>query len=189
MSYQPNKPLAGDRISQSQVDLETNFQQLNIGFGVDHNAYDAANAGQHKKVLFTTTQADPVIANPAGQLYTKSVSGTIQAFFSNGTTVSQLTGLPEDVVGEGTITLAAGLTIKWGTRNVAVVDDVKFNYPVAFSTAVFAVVVTPVRNNTGEKSFYLLALPGSGGDNDKVGFKLRSDFNGWSGFSYIAIGN
>jgi hypothetical protein len=35
----------------------------------------------------------------------------------------------------------------------------------------------------------MLALPNSGADNDENGFKLRSDFAGWLGFSYIAIGN
>ena len=88
MTYQPNRPQAGDRISQSQVDLETNFQQLNIGFGVNHNAYDAANAGEHTKVTITTPlAADPVLANPAGMYYTKAVSAVTQAFFEHTTTL------------------------------------------------------------------------------------------------------
>ncbi len=187
MAYQPNIPAATDAISQSQVDLQANFQQLNVGFAIDHNAYDAASPGQHKKVLFTNVAADPAIVNPAGQLYTKSVTGVIEAFFSNGTTVTQLTGLPQTLAGKGTLTLGGGLIFKWGTipGNGTNEIPVLFLPEIAnFPNNVYNIQLTADLNDTTAKSFAVKS-----GSASVTGFTIKSSTTSVANIYWFAIGN
>lgn len=186
MPYQPNIPAASDAISQSQVDLQTNFQQLNAGFAIDHNAYDAVNPGQHKKVLFTTVAADPAIVNPAGQLYTKSVTGVIEAFFSNGTTVSQLTGLAASVTANGYQKFANGLILQWGVETGSVSHSTLITYPLAFPANVFMVQATGVLNNGDETAKTVSIRSGSV---SVTQFRTQQSSTGIGQIYWFAIGN
>lgn len=201
MTYQPNIPSAPDKISQSQVDLKQNFQQLDSRFGQDHVTYSTGtNSGLHKQVSIPDPLlGDPVVANPAGVFYTKAVAGITEAFFRNQTTVTQLTGLPADVVGNGSVTFANGFIIKWGTMQPKpgdIVDNQFFFFPDGpgpmvgnepFPTNIFAVVVFGIKNTTGIHSLYLKST--ATGDFNVNGFIVRSDDTWSQGFMYIAIGN
>jgi len=61
MAWQPNIPLATDRLSVSQADLQGNFQAIDAWSLVNHNSIGAAAAtlGMHKWVTFTP-QAAPI---------------------------------------------------------------------------------------------------------------------------------
>jgi hypothetical protein len=201
MTYQPNIPLSNDKISQSQVDLLQNFQQLNTRFAQDHVSFSTGtNSGFHKQVTIPTVLgADPVVASPAGVFYTKAVAGITEAFFRNQTTVTQLTGLPSDIVGNGSVTFANGFIIKWGTMQPKpgnIVDNQFFFFPDGpgpmvgnepFPTNIFAVVVFGIKNTTGIHSLYLKDTTSTNFNVD--GFNVRSDDTWSQGFMYIAIGN
>lgn len=200
MTFNPNIPLSSDKISQSQVDLLGNNQQLDVRFGVDHNNFSTGtNSGMHKQISFPAVRADPVVANPAGMLYTKQISAVTQLFFANQSTVTQLTGLPSDVVGNGSVTFANGLIIKWGIMQPKpgdIVDNQFFFFPDGpgpmvgnepFPTNIFAVVVFGIKNTTGVHNIYLKST--SSGDFNVNGFLVRSDDTWSQGFMYIALGN
>lgn len=78
MTYSPNIPQSGDRPSQSQSQLLTNFQQINSIFNANHVPFNDAtvgNRGKHKYVSLLQQSIEPsAVANEA-QLYTKSVGG------------------------------------------------------------------------------------------------------------------
>lgn len=106
MTFNPQIPQAGDRPSNSQAQLLTNFGQLNTLFNADHVAYNdatVANRGLHRKVTFITSVADPAHAFPKTQLYTKTSSNAVVNdryndlyYYEQNTTgttiISQLTG-------------------------------------------------------------------------------------------------
>ncbi len=52
MAYDPNIPQPTDDLSDSQVALLGNFQQLNISFGIDHYTFSngTSNNGKHNQV-------------------------------------------------------------------------------------------------------------------------------------------
>ena len=78
MTYDPNIPLPGDFLSDSQGDLKNNFTAADNSFGRNHvNFSVATNAGKHKFVELLNT--DPVGVTPSpplilgeGTCYTKS---------------------------------------------------------------------------------------------------------------------
>ena len=64
MAYKPNIPQSTDNLSQSQIDMLGNFQQLNTSFLVDHYTFAdlTANNGKHN----TVTTPAYVAAPPTG---------------------------------------------------------------------------------------------------------------------------
>jgi len=77
MTYNPNTPLASERISDTQEPIRLNFELANTYFGVDHFAFDAAsNNGKHRRVTMpdqTATPPTPVASECA--FYAKTISG------------------------------------------------------------------------------------------------------------------
>lgn len=65
MTYNPNIPSDVDFMDISQSELQTNFQQLNTVFSVDHVAFDAiSNRGKHNKVTLLSRGTDVSIDSP-----------------------------------------------------------------------------------------------------------------------------
>ena len=73
MSFNPAIPDASDLLSQSQLDLKTNFTQLNTIFAYDHVAFNDATVidrGFHKKVQFNDNTASVAQAGTHSEIYT-----------------------------------------------------------------------------------------------------------------------
>ena len=122
MVYQADIPDPNDLISISQGEIKDNFTALNVGFAIDHYAYDVADAGKHKKITYQAPLvADPGLASPIASLYTKTIAGKSQLFFQNGalaTDAVQLTTPTITTVGnDNSITTPWGIKIKWGRFN------------------------------------------------------------------------
>jgi hypothetical protein len=89
MPYNPQIPQASDLISDSQLDILTNFQELNLVYGdenpvadpnSDHYAYDdgSTNARKHRKVRLVPQVAGAGIPTPAvteGVIYAQDAAG------------------------------------------------------------------------------------------------------------------
>ena len=91
MTYTLGIPAANLSPAAQQADLATNSDLANTFFGVDHVAYTAAaDQGEHAKVTFNNVQADPALAAPKAQLYTKTVAGNQQLFFANAGGTQQI---------------------------------------------------------------------------------------------------
>ncbi len=78
MTFDPNIPLPGDFLSDSQGDIKNNFTSINNSFGRNHTNFSVVtDAGKHKFIELLNT--DPVGVAPIpplilgeGSLYTKS---------------------------------------------------------------------------------------------------------------------
>jgi len=124
LTYLPGIPNAGDRPSQSQGQLLTNFTALNTVFGVDHLAFNAVDGGEHTQVTFNNIIADPGLAAPKASLYTKTVAADSQLFFENFdvggavNVIRQMTNLTLNAFVNGGTALGNGQYIDtpWGLR-------------------------------------------------------------------------
>ena len=96
MAYQPNIPLATDRLKDSQADLLGNFQELNTYLNVNHTAIDGtADQGKHNMVTLVPQAFIP--ATTIGQLNLFSgldtVTGLTQLYLTlDGINASRMTG-------------------------------------------------------------------------------------------------
>jgi len=54
MTFNPNIPMPNDELSDSQGDIQTNFNQSNIIFGIDHYTFDNGTANKGKHTWVTT---------------------------------------------------------------------------------------------------------------------------------------
>ncbi len=149
MVYNRNIPGPNDILSNSQSQLQANFQQIDsgttgsgTGFSRNHvTLTDGTNGGLHNRVDFYQPVADPSISGFTGSLYVKTVGGLSQLFFANSSLVTQLTGIT-GAAGSGTVTIPGGIVLKWGTVSVPAGFTNTITFPVAFPANCYAVVVS-----------------------------------------------
>lgn len=165
MAYKANVPLGTDKLSNSQNDLNGNFQAINTFVAIDHIALNAANQGKHKKVSLVSQAAVPaVVAGEIGLGVTAMPGAIIPAVAAAITGGSELYLSRTDGVNNfvfpftaslqadtGWCYLPSGIIMKWGIGScpgsATFVDGV--NIPV-FS-AVFTAQVTFLNAAAGEK--------------------------------------
>ena len=131
MTYDPSKPLDTDFLSQSQIDLVTNFFQANVLTGIDHFEYNfttqaapydnatSADRGKHKQASFVELSDDPTTAAGEIALYGKKINGAL-ALFSRGESdgaVNQMTG-PFIEGTQGQTVVPGGIHVKWGVHTL-----------------------------------------------------------------------
>lgn len=89
MAYQPNIPRATDQLSQSQADIEGNFQAIQQLIDINHVDFsDGINYGKHNFVSFVQQGSDPTTSSTEVAMYSKVVGGIVTLFVrpaSNGT--------------------------------------------------------------------------------------------------------
>jgi len=132
MVYYNNIPQSGDKPSQSQSQLASNFADLDTVFNDNHIGFSqASDRGEHRKVTFNSVIADPAESDPKTSLYIKTVAGDSELFYEKydnaaaANLVQQLTNLSiTNLVNGGTaggslyrIDSPLGFTIYCGTTN------------------------------------------------------------------------
>lgn len=142
MAYQANIPAATDQISQSQMDIQGNFQALN-------------------PVIQGVIDLPPQIGNPASTthniIYAKNYTNTSQqeVFIENaaGTTFTPITAARKAAI--GWTYLPSGLLMAWGviggSGNVTLLYSTITNFP-GFTMTPFSFQLTPYRT-TATPSF------------------------------------
>ncbi len=183
MSYQPNIPQPNQLLSLSQVDILTNFNQLNSVFGnVDHVAYSPpiTNSGKHNKSTYVQQASDPATAALEGAVYTKDIGGVPTLVYRQqlSGTVSPILIGSSTAANPGSVNIG-GIIIKWG-GNVSLTSNTEVvNFVSAFPNNCFSVVVTSQNSSqaAGSNTFTTsgFTCTHSGGANLSV--------------SYVAIGN
>lgn len=158
MTYNPNVPLGNQTISSTQAPIQTNFDQANIGFAIDHSAFtdNTATQGMHKKVTYRNVLgADPGATTPIATTYTKvsPSTSTSDLYYQNGSlaaNVVQLTG--------GGITTAA-----WGRFSaspVTLADTYNITSIIVNSPGNYTITFTRIFSNT---NYAFIAMPSIGG--------------------------
>jgi hypothetical protein len=181
MPFNPNKPLAGDLLSQSQSDIEGNFQAL--GSMLDANSPTvkltplgvplAAIPGQMQ--LYAVT--DPTTGHP--QIYIEREQGAIE----QPTTINLTASNKTDAA--GWTYLPSGMLLFWGSIAPGALSPVNVAFADGgFDNSCFSVVVTPTQGGTRNWCDANSITP--------VGFVFES-FDGNQhpsivSFNYIAIG-
>ncbi len=159
MAYDPNIPQPTDDLSDSQVQLLANFQQLDTSFGINHFQYSDASSdnGKHKKLDFPTPTTVGVPVGDDSVIYPKAVSAVSSPYFRNsvGDSVMWRGGSTNGLVAEtlanpGLLNLPNGFQMKFGQSSFSGAGtQALVTYAAAFPTATLCVQVTRAGGNTG----------------------------------------
>ena len=187
MTFNPNLPLASDKLRVFPGDITTNnWPRLQTIISADHqfNNSAAANDGWHKVIHMIEQGSDPTTAANTGGLYGKAVAGANQLFYRkpSNSTIIQITG-DTTAAASGSTFLPGGIILKWGIQP-SVSDNTSISFSSAFTTNCWNVSVTPIRNNTATRVLYVRT-----GSVTTSGFIVRTDSSGGLGLYYQAIGN
>jgi hypothetical protein len=156
MTFNPSIPTAGQLISASQAQIQTNFSQLDTAFAIDHTAFSVStNQGKHKHSTYVEQPVDATTLVNEMAVYCKDTGTQPDLFYrpqSNGTAV-RLTGGGVTAgawcVFDGTavspISPGASFNVTNITRST---NTYTLNFTRAFASANYAVVVTPSLNTT-----------------------------------------
>jgi hypothetical protein len=153
MTYQPNIPNAGDRPSDSQLDIYNNFTALNTIFAENHYEYVFAtvgNRGKHKFCSFVSQAPGPATDTHEGAVYCKDVGGRPTLFFrrENSGTEIQIGCLHSpNNSSDGSTFLPGNILIQWGSDNYPSGESGAISYDNAFSAPPYSIVVTARRSD------------------------------------------
>lgn len=156
MAYNQNIPQATDLLSQSQGDIQSNFQAIKTLVDINHVTFGAADQGKHKWVTLPVQGATP----PAGAgflagelgLYNASYTVTNQSeLFINKTNQATVVQVPTTASilstnsnpglnVAGWTYLPSGIIMKWG--NGTANGNTAFVFPVAATIPVFTNVMS-----------------------------------------------
>lgn len=207
-TYQPNIPTGTVDLDQDYLNLQGNFQQLDISFGVDHKTFSDATAqnGYHTKVHLVPTSTvasnmpknqpiTPVVPTPGyGQLFSAQIADGFDTdealyFLTGGNKELQLTrNLVPVMSSNGYTFMAGGLVIQWGVKAA----------PPATGTVTFATsnkafpnncfVVTCSMKYTGTAPNTASSVSVTGLTKTQFDFTIKGSSN-FDGFYWIALGN
>lgn len=166
MAYQQNIPAATDVKSQSQSDIQGNFQAIKTLIDINHVTFGSSDQGKHNLVTFPLTSTSPVAPTFAATeegLYNlvNATTGKNELYVHRQTvdaptdvpfTASKLSNTAVASSDNGWTYLPSGMLLKWGfksatTATVAVTPTVTSGGP--NFTRVFAVITAPSDLGTG----------------------------------------
>jgi hypothetical protein len=199
MSYQPTIPQATDQLSQSQSDIQGNFEAIQAFVDVNHVDFsDATDMGKHNFVSLVQQASVPATSSTEIALYSQLISGVVTLFLrpaNNGTPVafpfgSTITSGTTGSVTTYTLTLQTGLIMKWGQTSTAILNNNAWNtipFTPAFPTGILNLQVSPVSTVTSPtipaSLFITLASITRANFQVYLGSSAKSDI------SFFAIGN
>lgn len=159
MTYNPSKPAPNDLLSDSQLDIQTNFSVANTSFGKNHFPFDDAtvNNGKHKFVQMPNSAALPAgLAALEGTLYTKLNSTVSELYYSPDASTDeyQLTrtisaSFATFATNPGWSFLPGGLLIQFGSVSASSAGTA-ITFPVTFTSAVYSLTIG-ITNTSGAR--------------------------------------
>jgi len=120
-TYQETKPLATDKLSSSQADIQQNFQAIKDLIDINHETFNsgADPEGKHIKVDFTNSLTHPAVDATDVLLYNfANVRTAQQELYVKRTGALATEGVPftaASFTSPGWSYLPSGLLIKWGS--------------------------------------------------------------------------
>ena len=147
-SYNPAVPTGLVNLDVDYKNLQNNFSQLDVTFGVDHTTFSNTTPqnGYHNVIHFLNQVGNPAPIAGTGQLFTKTVSGDNLLFYESALgAVQRLTGPnPPSPAANGYIWIGPVL-LQWGTSTKSTDGSVSFS--VAFPSSCFGVNCNIFENN------------------------------------------
>jgi hypothetical protein len=160
MAYNPLIPQPGDKLKDSQPQIQDNFAQIKTVIDINHDTFGSVTQGKHKFVTMPTQPAAPVTAAGEGDLYTKlsALSGVPELFFRRQSAGTELEFTAADLTASpGWAKLPCGLIIQWG---LSAINPVAYNiaFPKTFPTACFG-IMGGIKGTTVDQWAYYNPLP------------------------------
>lgn len=185
MSYNRNIPAATDLISNSQSQIQGNFQTIDsgttgtgVGFARNHvTMTDGTNGGLHERVDYYQAVSSPSISGFVSSAYPKTVTN-VEFAYKNATQDMVITNsLLTASSGQGM--MPGGLQIRAGAGNSGGSTTVSISFSPAFPTGVIAVI--PVATGFDTAQSCLPSTP------SVSGFTLTTSKTNL-GYYWVAIG-
>ncbi len=141
MAYVPTPPSGSSVPASTGPQILANFISIQTAFDVNHEDFNAADAGKHKFITFTNQSSTPAfVAGEIGMFNQNSTLTTQNELFitnSVGSTYPITASLPATT---GWCYLPSGQILKWGTNSGN--GDTVIPFPVAATIPVFTNVYT-----------------------------------------------
>lgn len=204
MAYNANIPQAADLLSQSQGDLQSNFQAIATLVAVNHVQFNDADQGKHKYVEFPAQLASPPIAFAAGEVALYSflnATTTKNELYVNKTNQATVVQVPitasilstnsnPGLNVSGWTYLPSGILLKWGSGsangNTAIVFPVAATIPVF--TNVMSIILCTAYGNTSDGNVVARLGNFTNLGFNAYGSQRTTVTNAAAGFQYLAIG-
>ncbi len=211
--YNPNVPTGVIQLDEDYINLQNNFQQLNTTFQVNHLPLTdgTTNNGAHTHVEMRNKAALPVgLKTLEGTIYTKQVNAKSEAFYTPDTTTNeyQLTrtettkfanfGTSLTYTGAaafekgGWVFLPGGLFLQYGSvlPGTATPRNGTTKFPVAFTSAPFIVMPTPVIKAGGQSGNQerVISIVDTSITTAQFTWQWDNNTDNYVGFNWIAIG-
>ena len=143
MAFVPTPPSGGSVPANTGPQILANFISIQTAFDVNHEDFNAANAGKHKFITFPPQPIIPLfVIGEIGMVNRNSALTTKNELFitnSIGTTYPITASLPATT---GWCYLPSGLLMKWGTNSGN--GDTVIPFPVAATIPVFTNVYSTI---------------------------------------------
>lgn len=192
--FQPGVPTGLVDLDVDYQNLQDNFEQLNIAYGVDHVPFSDTSgvppggiSGMHT-IIHLQSNAVPAATATVGQLFNTDQNDNINTdtilwFLTGGGKLLQLTrNFVPTQAANGRTFLPGGLILQWGNFNPNVSVNVFF--PFAFPAAVYNIQFTGSASNNSTFRNGLLT-----GSLSQTGFTWEGTIDThWNPIYYMAIG-
>jgi hypothetical protein len=218
-TYQPNIPTGSVKFNQDYLNVQGNFQQLNIAYGFDHVPFSntsglppapGGQSGLHKVVHLLANST--IATNPAtnypitpptpvpltGEIFTTQsndgiATDTILWYLSEAGRLTQLTSNFVPVASNNGYTfLPGGLILQWGqvTSTSTSQQTVTFaTNNISFPNNCFAVFAQPYGSGNLAGSQATIQIRKSTISNLSFQWRYITNSGEWTGFFWVAIGN
>ncbi len=144
MTYDPTVPGPTQRISDTQLPIQTNFDQANTLFGVDHFEFNAPSEnGKHKAATMPDQSGSPPTVGAAElSIYARTSGGDTFPFMRRDTGTTDIPVLPLKAFGECSV---PGAVVTPNSFNISSVTRLgtgryQFNFTTAFPDTDYAVL-------------------------------------------------
>ena len=206
--YQPGIPTGTVNLNVDYQNIQSNFQQLNTIFGVDHVPFDNVAPppnGYHQSIHLnpvSTTATNPPNNQPVlppattagfGQLFSSQINqgpntDQVLYFLSGGGRLTQLTGTAAPLAAQNGYTfLPGGLLLQWGISNSTVGGTITFSTAnIAFPNNCFTVFAQP-RSSSAPGGSATIAIRSK--TNTSFNYDYVTSSGSYNGFFWAAIGN
>ena len=200
MTYVSDIPVSGESLGSTRDRIRGNFQEIAAVEAINHIAFNAVGKGKHKFLQMPEQAAAPaVLANEAG-FYSKVGANPAETnlFFrgeNNGFEYQLTRAIAASTARFGNNTayqanheggwsfLPGGLILQYGLRtNIGANSTATVTFPVAFTTACFSVMISPVTSGNPTSQMILTANPGA------ASFVINNNSSTFTRAFWIAVG-
>lgn len=156
MPYLPNIPAPTDIISQSQSQIQGNFQAIQALVDINHVDFASGDQGKHTMVEFVNQAVVPTFLATEVGFYNKvSTLTTVNELWFKRNGNAGVTGVPVSASQQATagwLYHVNAMLEKWGTVSPGGAGTFAFPFPVGAQIPVFVnafnIVITPQANTT-----------------------------------------